>query len=59
VTSMGATSFLLLAHAAHWYFMPLYAAPVLLVLYGAMKTSRDERRKSRDQARRQTKRTKR
>jgi hypothetical protein len=33
-----------LAHAAHWYFLPLYAAPVLLVLYSALRTAREERR---------------
>jgi hypothetical protein len=33
-----------LAHAAHWYFLPLYAAPVLLVLYSALRTARQERR---------------
>jgi hypothetical protein len=47
------------AHAAHWYFMPLYAAPVLLVLYGALKTARDERRQPPERKSREAKRTKR
>jgi threonine/homoserine/homoserine lactone efflux protein len=46
---IAAASFLPLAHAAHWYFLPLYLAPVLLVLYGAVRTARNERRKARDE----------
>jgi hypothetical protein len=56
---IAAASFLPLAHAAHWYFMPVYLAPVLLVLYGAVRASRDERRKPRDKTSRGTKRAKR
>jgi hypothetical protein len=35
---------LLLAHAAHWYFWPLYAAPVLVVLWSIAMTAIRERR---------------
>jgi hypothetical protein len=44
-------SFLPLAHAAHWYFLPIYLAPVLLVLCGAFRTARSERKaRERDRA---------
>jgi hypothetical protein len=52
-------AFLPLAHAAHWYFLPVYVAPVLVVLFGAVKTSRGERRKAREKTGREAKRTKR
>jgi hypothetical protein len=35
---------LLLAHATHWYFWPLYAAPVLVVLWSIAMTAIRERR---------------
>lgn len=39
---------LLIAHALHWYFLPLYAAPVLIVvgsaIAGAVRARREERR---------------
>ena len=44
---------------AHWYFMPLYLAPMVIVLYGAVRASRDERRQPRDKTSRGTKRAKR
>ncbi|HEY7151969.1 MAG TPA: hypothetical protein VH391_09835 [Solirubrobacterales bacterium] len=56
---IAAVSFLPLAHAAHWYFLPVYLAPVLLVVYGAVRTARDERRKARDEAKPRGKRAKR
>lgn len=34
-----------IAHAAHWYFLPLYVAPAVLVLAGAIHTALKERRK--------------
>ena len=33
-----------LAHAAHWYFWPLYLLPVLIVLWSAIATTLRERR---------------
>jgi uncharacterized membrane protein len=38
-----------IAHLGHWYFMPLYAAPVLLILYSAIATTVRERRASREE----------
>ena len=40
---------LFLAHAGHWYFFPLYAAPVVIVLWSAIATARRERRSARDE----------
>ena len=40
---------ILLAHAAHWYFWPLYALPVLIVLWSAVATTLRERRAHRDE----------
>jgi hypothetical protein len=37
-----------LAHATHWYFIPLYVAPVLLILISALRTALKERRKARE-----------
>jgi len=37
-----------LAHLGHWYFWPLYALPVLIVLWSAISTTRRERRAARD-----------
>ncbi|MDX6637162.1 MAG: hypothetical protein QOJ01_673 [Solirubrobacterales bacterium] len=34
-----------LAHLLHWYFMPLYAAPMLIVLYSTIKETIRQRRK--------------
>ena len=33
-----------LAHLLHWYFMPLYAAPMLIVLYSTIKETLRQRR---------------
>jgi hypothetical protein len=33
-----------LAHLAHWYWYPLYALPVLIVLWSAISTARRQRR---------------
>ena len=38
-----------LAHAGHWYFLPLYLAPVGFVLYVAIKVWWEERREGRDE----------
>ncbi len=38
-----------LAHATHWYFWPLYALPVLIVLWSAIATTLRERRASREE----------
>lgn len=38
-----------LAHVAHWYFWPLYALPVLIVLWSVIATTLRERRSSRDE----------
>ena len=36
-----ATTILPLAHLLHWYFMPLYAAPILIVLYSTIRQRRE------------------
>jgi hypothetical protein len=41
-----------LAHLAHWYFWPLYALPVLIVLWSAIATTLRERRADRESERR-------
>jgi hypothetical protein len=33
-----------LAHLLHWYFMPLYAAPMLIVLYATIRETLRQRR---------------
>jgi len=38
-----------LAHLGHWYFWPLYALPVLIVLWSAIATTLRERRASREE----------
>jgi hypothetical protein len=38
-----------LAHLGHWYFWPLYALPVLIVLWSAIATTRSERRAAREE----------
>jgi flagellar biosynthesis/type III secretory pathway M-ring protein FliF/YscJ len=38
-----------LAHLLHWYFMPLYAAPMLIVLYSTIKETIRQRRESEDE----------
>jgi hypothetical protein len=40
---------ILLAHLAHWYFWPLYALPVLIVLWSAIATTLRERRASKEE----------
>jgi hypothetical protein len=38
-----------LAHAAHWYFMPVYALPILLLLaYTIRRTTLEKRRRERE-----------
>jgi hypothetical protein len=39
-----ATTILPLAHLLHRYFMPLYAAPILIVLYSTIRETRRQRR---------------
>jgi hypothetical protein len=39
-----ATTILPLAHLLHWYFMPLYAAPILIVLYSTIRETLRQRR---------------
>jgi urea transporter len=34
------------AHLLHWYFMPLYAAPFVLVLYSTIRETIRQRRKA-------------
>ncbi len=43
---------LVLAHVAHWYFWPLYALPVLIVLWSVIATTLRERRASREREKR-------
>jgi heme exporter protein D len=38
-----------LAHLGHWYFWPLYALPVLIVLWSAIATTLRERRAGREE----------
>ncbi len=33
-----------LAHLLHWYFMPLYALPILIVLYTTIRETIRQRR---------------
>jgi hypothetical protein len=33
-----------LAHLLHWYFMPLYALPMVIVLYSTIKETIRQRR---------------
>jgi len=33
-----------LAHLLHWYFMPLYALPMVIVLYSTVKETMRQRR---------------
>jgi hypothetical protein len=33
-----------LAHLGHWYFYPLYAVPVIIVLFSAITTTLRERK---------------
>jgi hypothetical protein len=39
----------LVAHATHWYWFPLYLAPVVIILYSAIATTLRERRASREE----------
>jgi hypothetical protein len=41
----GVCLYLPLAHLGHWYFIPLYVAPAILILFSAIRTSLKERRK--------------
>jgi hypothetical protein len=41
-----------LAHMAHWYFWPLYALPVLIVLWSAIATTVRERRSRNEEEKR-------
>jgi hypothetical protein len=34
-----------LAHLGHWYFIPLYVAPAVLILVSAIRAALKERRK--------------
>ncbi len=38
------TMVLPLAHLLHWYFMPLYALPMVIVLYSTIKETIRQRR---------------
>ncbi len=38
-----------LAHLLHWYFMPLYAAPMLIVLYSTIRETIRQRRESEEE----------
>jgi hypothetical protein len=42
-----ATTILPLAHLLHWYFIPLYAAPILIVLYTTIRETIRQRREPR------------
>jgi hypothetical protein len=44
----SAAMLLPLAHLLHWYFMPLYAAPMLIVLYATIKETIRQRREEPD-----------
>lgn len=33
-----------LAHLLHWYFMPLYALPILIVLYATIRETLRQRK---------------
>jgi hypothetical protein len=40
-----------LAHAAHWYFMPAYALPIVLLLaWSLRRTTKERRRREREGA---------
>jgi hypothetical protein len=41
---MGALVSMPLAHAAHWYFLPLYGIPVGIVIWSVLGTLRQRRR---------------
>jgi hypothetical protein len=36
------------AHLLHWYFLPLYAAPIVFILYVAIRDTLRHRRGDRD-----------
>ena len=40
-----------LAHLGHWYFWPLYALPVLIVLWSAIATTLRERKAAQEEER--------
>jgi hypothetical protein len=46
-TLAGSGLLLPVAHAGHWYFWPLYALPLLIVLWSVVRTTIRERRDSR------------
>ena len=39
-----ATTILPVAHLLHWYFMPLYALPILIVLYTTIRETVRQRK---------------
>jgi hypothetical protein len=49
LTASAAGLLLPLAHLGHWYFYPLYALPVVIVLWSAISTARRERRAAKPQ----------
>ncbi len=38
-----------LAHLLHWYFMPLYAAPMVIVLYSTIRETIRQRREGEEE----------
>ncbi len=44
---MATVLFLPLAHLGHWYFIPLYVAPAVLVFFAAIRSTVKERRRAR------------
>jgi hypothetical protein len=38
-----------LAHLLHWYFMPLYALPMVIVLYSTIRETIRQRREHEDE----------
>ena len=46
-TVAGSGLVLPVAHAGHWYFWPLYALPLLIVLWSVVRTAIRERREAR------------
>jgi hypothetical protein len=41
--------FLPVAHAGHWYFWPLYAAPIFIVLWSVLRATINERREEKEE----------
>jgi hypothetical protein len=42
--SYSAAMLVPIAHAGHWYFWPLYAAPIFVVLWSVVRATINERR---------------